>query len=333
MQSKGNNLPKVTIMIATYNQERFITEAIQSAMAQDYPNLEIVVSDDCSSDGTYKVAKEYEQRDPRVKVFRNKQNLGRVRNYHHLLYDLANGEWCVMLDGDDYYIDNSFLTSCISTVEQFKVQNVVACFAGFARYECEWNKEFRYIPKECLVDGREAFMSFPKTWLNHGSLLYKRKAAIDVYGYTDDILSADAALFLKLCLIGDIYYVPKCVYVWRIHEKNESIKYRSFQQLEQNEELRNSVGKFAAGVNGVDFKLWNTNQIRKTTKSAFIYAALHEDFKSRLELLKHIWRKYPFSLFSPETLLAAIAMVLLPSQVFYSTKNAYAMLKRRIQRS
>jgi len=62
MEAK-QNLPKVTIMIATYNQERFIGEAIESAMAQDYPNLEIVVCDDCSTDRTYEIAKQDKQKD------------------------------------------------------------------------------------------------------------------------------------------------------------------------------------------------------------------------------------------------------------------------------
>lgn len=62
MEAK-QNLPKVTIMIATYDQERFIGEAIESAMAQDYSNLEIVVCDDCSTDRTYEIAKQYKQKD------------------------------------------------------------------------------------------------------------------------------------------------------------------------------------------------------------------------------------------------------------------------------
>lgn len=331
MQSARESLPKVSIMIATYNQERFISEAIESAMAQDYPNLQIVVCDDCSRDRTYKVAKRYEQMDPRVKVFRNEHNLGRVRNYHHLLYDLADGEWCVMLDGDDYYIDNSFITSCINAIERVKSQKVVACFAGFARYECERKREFRKIPEECLVDGCEAFTIFPESWLNHGSLLYKRKTAIDVFGYTDDTLYADAALFLKLCLVGDIYYVPRCVYVWRIHDKNESVTHPSFQQLEQYEKLWNTVGKFAERVNFVDIKSWRTRQICEQAKSVFIYAALHEDYKSRLRLLKHVWRKYPIAFSSVETLLTAIAMILLPKGIFYFAKGVYAVLRGKTQ--
>jgi len=58
MEAK-QNLPKVTIMIATYNQERFFGEAIESAMAHDYSNLVIGVCDDCSTDRTYEIAKQY----------------------------------------------------------------------------------------------------------------------------------------------------------------------------------------------------------------------------------------------------------------------------------
>ena len=58
-------LPRVSIMIPTYNQEGYIAQAIESAMGQDYSNLEIVVCDDCFTDHTYEVAKAYELADRR----------------------------------------------------------------------------------------------------------------------------------------------------------------------------------------------------------------------------------------------------------------------------
>jgi len=57
------DLPKITIMKATYNQECFICEAIESAVAQDYSNLEIIACDDCSTDRAYETPKQYEQKD------------------------------------------------------------------------------------------------------------------------------------------------------------------------------------------------------------------------------------------------------------------------------
>ena len=107
--------PKVTIMIPTYNQEDYIGEAIESSLNQDYPNLEVIVSDDFSKDKTGIIAKKYET-DTRFRYFRNARNLGRVGNYHHTLYDLATGEWVINLDGDDFYTDNRYISRLMKYV-------------------------------------------------------------------------------------------------------------------------------------------------------------------------------------------------------------------------
>ena len=67
---------KVTIMIPTYNQAVFIREAVDSALAQTYSNLEVIVGDDASTDGTQEIVAKIN--DPRLKYVRNVCNLGRV---------------------------------------------------------------------------------------------------------------------------------------------------------------------------------------------------------------------------------------------------------------
>lgn len=77
--------PLVTIMIPTYNQSAFIVEAVESALMQDYENLEVIVLDDCSDDNTQKLLQAFNS-DSRFYYHRNKKNIGRVKNYRKLLY-------------------------------------------------------------------------------------------------------------------------------------------------------------------------------------------------------------------------------------------------------
>jgi len=81
---------KVTIMIPTYNQSAFILNAINSALDQNYPNLEVIVGDDASTDTTSEILKTID--DSRLKIVRNTFNLGRVGNYRNLLYNHASGD-------------------------------------------------------------------------------------------------------------------------------------------------------------------------------------------------------------------------------------------------
>ena len=62
-------LPLVSIIIPTFNRQSFIAESIDSSLDQDYGNIEIIITDNASSDDTVKIVKEYVKRDSRVKLF------------------------------------------------------------------------------------------------------------------------------------------------------------------------------------------------------------------------------------------------------------------------
>ena len=74
-------LPLVSIIIPTFNRQSFIAESIDSSLDQDYGNIEIIITDNASSDDTVKIVKEYVKRDSRVKLFCQKKNLGPVLNW------------------------------------------------------------------------------------------------------------------------------------------------------------------------------------------------------------------------------------------------------------
>ncbi|MFM7844881.1 MAG: glycosyltransferase [Planctomycetota bacterium] len=99
----------VTILIPTYNHERSIGSAIQSALMQDYPALEVVVCDDASTDATDVAARRWSH-DPRLRIRRHATNQGRVANYRLGLEREATGTWVLMLDGDDHLVDPTFIT-------------------------------------------------------------------------------------------------------------------------------------------------------------------------------------------------------------------------------
>ena len=71
---------KVDILLATYNGEKYIKEQIESILNQTYKNIQIIISDDCSKDGTRQILKEYEKND-KIKVFYQEENLGYVKNF------------------------------------------------------------------------------------------------------------------------------------------------------------------------------------------------------------------------------------------------------------
>ncbi len=107
-------MPKVSIAMTTFNGEMYLAEQIDSILAQTYSDFELVICDDCSTDGTHSILKEYEQKDNRVKLHFNETNLGFKKNFEQALH-FCSGEFVAFSDQDDVWTKNHLeaLLSCI----------------------------------------------------------------------------------------------------------------------------------------------------------------------------------------------------------------------------
>ena len=97
--NKGD-YPLFTVIIPQKNREEYIGPTLKSCMIQDYPNFEIIVSDDCSDDNSVKVAQELAARDSRIKVFPHEHHLGMRDNFEFALNQVRPG-YVMALGGDD----------------------------------------------------------------------------------------------------------------------------------------------------------------------------------------------------------------------------------------
>jgi glycosyltransferase involved in cell wall biosynthesis len=98
-------MDKVSILIPAYNAETTIAEAIESCLMQLYPNMEIIVADNCSTDGTTDIVERY----PQVKLEKSSTNIGGANNLNRLI-DLAVGTYMVFLCADDYFASPFVIT-------------------------------------------------------------------------------------------------------------------------------------------------------------------------------------------------------------------------------
>ncbi|GHY71474.1 glycosyl transferase family 2 [Vibrio cholerae] len=104
MENSEKYNPKVSVMIVTYNQEDLISETIDSVLNQDYPNLEIVIADDASTDNTPKIIQGYYERYPKIIVpIFNDKNLGITGNSNASFF-ACTGEYIALLGGDDIFL-------------------------------------------------------------------------------------------------------------------------------------------------------------------------------------------------------------------------------------
>src|SRR6185312_8647929 len=92
--------PAVTIGIPVYNGERYLEEAIRSALGQTNGDLELVISDNASTDRTAEICRDYALQDSRLRYFRNPSNLGAAPNYN-IVFSHARGRFFKWLAHDD----------------------------------------------------------------------------------------------------------------------------------------------------------------------------------------------------------------------------------------
>ena len=92
--------PKISVLIPCYHQAQFLPEALDSVLHQDFQDLEVVASDDASSDNTFSILQDYARRDSRIRIFHQPSNLGMVGNWNFCLRQ-ARGEAVKLMGGDD----------------------------------------------------------------------------------------------------------------------------------------------------------------------------------------------------------------------------------------
>ncbi len=122
--SKNMN-PKVSICIPTYNGGKYLKECLDSALSQSFQDYEVIISDDLSEDDTLQIAKEYEKKDNRIKVFQNKKNVGLVHNWNHCI-NLSEGEWIKFLFQDDF-LSPDCLSKMIETSKENQDILLISC--------------------------------------------------------------------------------------------------------------------------------------------------------------------------------------------------------------
>jgi glycosyltransferase involved in cell wall biosynthesis len=110
-----NEGPLVTVGIPVYNDEKYVTAAIDDILAQTYRNLEIVISDNCSTDGSQAICRGYVGKDARVRYVRQERNIGPHANFRYLM-DHARGEYFMWAASDDRW-DPEFIERLTGSLE------------------------------------------------------------------------------------------------------------------------------------------------------------------------------------------------------------------------
>lgn len=226
---------KVSIVIPTFNQSRYIEKTVRSALMQTYENLEVLVVDDASVDDTREILLQFIS-NSKFKYFRNEKNIGRVKNYRKGLEYHATGDFILNLDGDDYLTDRNFIKNAANFLNSNQdvglyIANCISLFDGHD--ECTVNSTQLSIEK--VIDGIQFVENFfyGKQFFYHLSSLYRRMDAIRLDFYMNDSVWTDGISLFKLACTTKVAVSTKVVGVWRIHGENESRKFHKRAKFDE----------------------------------------------------------------------------------------------------
>lgn len=236
--------PMVSICIPVFNGENFINDCIHSALSQDYPSFELLISDNNSIDNTVKIIET--NNDKRIRLLKNEVNIGMLGNFKKLV-DNANGDYVIFLSHDDLF-ENKLAISTL--MQPFFLTPNISLVSGKVRFIGTKEGESNFKNLNGLVLGKDFVV---KSLEEAQNLIYLcstifKKELYNSIGFIDNIFF-DWNFWLNCGLKGDIFIINEIVAEYRWHNRNETKTvskdlYIHYSQLRQSLILFNSTEEF-----------------------------------------------------------------------------------------
>ena len=209
--------PRLTIGLPVYNGEAYLAETLESLLAQDFEDFELVVSDNASTDATVGIVESFAARDTRVRLVRNDENRGAVYNYNRLVADSRAElfKW----SGYDDLLEPGCLRSCVAALDA----NPAAVIA-FAQATIIDGAGRRVRPYEEKLD-----VAATAPWRRVASFAWRfnlcnacfgvmRREAMAATGLIRPYTSSDVTFLAEMAALGSFQLVDQPLFLRRIHE-------------------------------------------------------------------------------------------------------------------
>ncbi len=276
--------PKVDILLATYNGEKYIKEQVESILNQTYENIQIIISDDCSTDKTRQVLKEYENNE-KIKIFYQEKNLGYVKNFEFLLKQVESNLY-MLSDQDDVWKKEKVEKS-VEKIESEKLdlvfgdlevvdENLNTLYKSYNRYMHLIHKIKKY-----QKDYRLQYLYNCMT----GCTIISRKNWIDKvlpFPTNSKYMIHDYWLGLVIALNGKVGYIEEPYILYRQHGKNQVGSKKASKTASKLEKVRNisintRIGTFETYV--MHEEIFD-EKLRKQNKKALEYFKMLKNKKN-----------------------------------------------------
>lgn len=207
-----------------FDGERFVAQAIEALLAQDFEDFELVISDNASTDATPDICKDYESRDGRVRYLRNRENLGAAFNYNRLVAE-ARGDYFKWAPHDDLHAP-TYLARCVEVLDSHP--DVVLCHSRSAEIDEDGDVLRTWAPLTARDD--------PDPVRRFLGVITRPDQCVDVVGLARRAVlartaligpysSSDVGLLAEIALHGRIHQVADVLFYRREHDHRSTRRY------------------------------------------------------------------------------------------------------------
>ena len=178
----------ISVIMSVYNNEKTISASIMSILNQTYEDFEFLIIDDFSTDGSLEIIEEFQAIDSRIKIYKNKENLGLTKSLNFLI-DKSSFNYIARQDGDDKSKKNRLKTQ----INYLSNKNYDFCVT-----RAEISKTKRKIPKFSIFFPSKLVVKYKNPFI-HGSLMIKKETLLNIGSYNEKYYYAqDYKLFWDL---------------------------------------------------------------------------------------------------------------------------------------
>ena len=223
------NTPLLSVCIRSYNQERFIADAIDSVLRQETTfDFEIIISDDCSSDATISIIEDYVKRYPeKVRFIKGTTNVGGPNNLKRVI-QASSAKYITCLDGDDYYLSTNKLQKQVDFLESHAEYS--ACFHNTMDVNENGEKLGIFNPLD-FHQVHDAAEFIREKWFVpiHSAVL--RRELIEFPNWYDTVMNDDYVIHLSVVKHAPYYYMPDVMVAYRHHSNEISVAYKDIELI------------------------------------------------------------------------------------------------------
>jgi hypothetical protein len=208
-----SSLPMVSVVMAVYNVDRYLEEAIQSILNQTFRDFEFIIIDDGSTDLSSDLLHQYAERDKRIQLF-IQENIGLTKSLNRGL-SMASGEFIARMDPDDIALPDRFAKQIAMFHNDHRLV-LLGCEVGLI------DEAGRLYGKrghaQCHAEIRRRLIAGDGGALTHPAIMFRTGAAQAIGGYDEEMPTAqDLDFYLKLSEVGVVANLKETLLLWRQH--------------------------------------------------------------------------------------------------------------------